>query len=120
MGGSPSCQVAAVDMEGPEAMMVKEKVQNNCVMIFSKTYCPYCKMAKKAFKDLGVPYDVYELDKQGDGLKVQDVLDSMTGCRTVPRVFVGGKCIGGGSETRQLYNEGKLLDLVKQCQESWY
>ncbi|KAK8407454.1 hypothetical protein O3P69_002176 [Scylla paramamosain] len=66
-------------------------------------------MAKKAFKDLGVPYDVYELDKQGDGLKVQDVLDSMTGCRTVPRVFVGGKCIGGGSETRQLYNEERRI-----------
>ena len=47
MGGSPSCQIAAVDMKGPEAMMVKEKIENSCVMIFSKTYCPYCKMAKK-------------------------------------------------------------------------
>lgn len=47
MGGSPSCQVAAVDMSGPEAKMVKEKIKTNCVMIFSKTYCPYCKMAKK-------------------------------------------------------------------------
>ena len=37
----------------------------------------------QAFKDLDVPYDVYELDKQADGLKVQDVLDGMTGCRTV-------------------------------------
>ncbi|MPC96022.1 Glutaredoxin-2, mitochondrial [Portunus trituberculatus] len=97
MGGSPSCQIAAVDMEGPEAMMVKEKVKNNCVMIFSKTYCPYCKMAKKAFKDLGVPYNVYELDKQADGLKVQDVLDGMTGARTKHRfctkydTFPGGK-----------------------------
>lgn len=47
MGGSPSCQVAAVDMRGPEATMVKEKINDNCVMIFSKTFCPYCKMAKK-------------------------------------------------------------------------
>lgn len=116
MGGSPSCQVAAVDMRGPEAVMVKEKIHDNCVMIFSKTYCPYCKMAKKAFKDLGVPYEVYEIDKEKSGMAVQDVLDNMTGTRTVPRVFVGGTCIGGGTETKQLYKEGKLLDMVKLCQ----
>lgn len=34
----------------------------------------------------------------------------------VPRVFVGGKCIGGGTETKQLHKEGKLLDMVKRCQ----
>lgn len=37
----------------------------------------------QAFKDLGVPYEVYELDKQQDGLAVQDVLDNITGARTV-------------------------------------
>ena len=37
----------------------------------------------QAFKDLGVPYDVYELDKNKDGTEVQDVLDNMTGSRTV-------------------------------------
>lgn len=103
-------------MKGPVANMVKEKVNDNCVMIFSKTFCPYCKLAKKVFSDLGVPYSVYELDKQPDGLEVQDVLDQMTGVRTVPRVFVDGRCIGGGKETRQLYKEGKLLDMVKKCQ----
>lgn len=35
------------------------------------------------FSDLDVPYSVYELDKQPDGLEVQDVLDQMTGARTV-------------------------------------
>merc|ERR1711962_614942 len=53
MGGSPSCQVPAVDMKGPIADEVKEQINSNCVMIFSKTYCPYCKMAKKAFDDIG-------------------------------------------------------------------
>jgi len=28
--------------------------------------------------------------------QVQDILLSLTGARTVPRVFVDGKCIGGG------------------------
>ena len=47
MGGSPSCQMAAVNMKGPVADVVKSQINENCVMIFSKTYCPYCKMAKK-------------------------------------------------------------------------
>ncbi|XP_068244062.1 glutaredoxin-2, mitochondrial-like [Palaemon carinicauda] len=115
MGGSPSCQIAAVDMKGPVAQNVRNKIKENCVMIFSKTYCPYCKMAKKVFDDLGTPYEVYELDKEKDGAAAQDVLDIMTGSRTVPRVFVAGNCIGGGTETRQLYKEGKLIELVEQC-----
>ncbi|KAK7085920.1 Glutaredoxin-2, mitochondrial, partial [Halocaridina rubra] len=82
MGGSPSCQVAAVDMNGPVAEMVRERIKENCVVIFSKTYCPYCKMAKKAFNDLGISYQVYEIDKEKDGATVQDVLDTMTGQRT--------------------------------------
>merc|ERR1739842_88857 len=118
MGGAPSCQIAAVDMKGPVADAVKEKISSNCVMIFSKTYCPYCKMAKKAFDDIGAKYEVVELDKVANGTAMQDVLDTMTGARTVPRVFVSGKCIGGGSEARQMQKDGSLLELVKQCQET--
>ncbi|KAG7155706.1 Glutaredoxin-2-like [Homarus americanus] len=92
MGGSPSCQIPAVNMKGPVAEM--------------------------AFNDLGIPYEVYELDKQSEGSAVQDVLDHMTGQRTVPRVFVGGVCIGGGTEAKQLHKDGKLLDMVKQCQSA--
>ncbi|XP_076036988.1 uncharacterized protein LOC143022581 isoform X1 [Oratosquilla oratoria] len=116
MGGSPSCQVAAVDMKGPVADLVRQKIKENCVMIFSKSYCPYCKIAKKTFNDMGVSYEVIELDKDPNGTSMQDVLDIMTGARTVPRVFVGGKCIGGGSETRDLYKNGQLTTLVENCQ----
>lgn len=41
----------------------------------------------QAFNDLGVPYEVHELDKMPDGMSVQDVLDNMTGARTVSTTF---------------------------------
>lgn len=41
----------------------------------------------QAFNDLGVPYAVHELDKMPDGMSVQDVLDNMTGARTVSTTF---------------------------------
>lgn len=36
-----------VDMSGPVATLVKELIASDVVVIFSKTYCPYCTMAKE-------------------------------------------------------------------------
>ncbi|XP_033820941.1 glutaredoxin 2 isoform X1 [Periophthalmus magnuspinnatus] len=94
---------------------VQEVVSQNCVVIFSKTTCPYCKMAKNVFNEIGANYKVIELDEHNDGRRLQDALAQMTGARTVPRVFINGNCIGGGSDTKQLHQQGKLLPLIEQC-----
>ncbi|XP_076880703.1 glutaredoxin 2 [Brachyhypopomus gauderio] len=94
---------------------VQDVVAHNCVVIFSKTTCPYCKMAKNVFNEIGATYKVVELDEHNDGTRLQDTLAQMTGARTVPRVFVNGRCIGGGSDARQLHQQGKLLPLIEKC-----
>ncbi|XP_038164310.1 glutaredoxin 2 isoform X1 [Cyprinodon tularosa] len=95
--------------------LVQEMVSQNCVVIFSKSTCPYCKMAKNVFNEIGANYKVIELDQHNDGRKLQEALAQMTGARTVPRVFINGSCIGGGSDTKQLYKQGRLLPLIEQC-----
>lgn len=35
------------NMASPKAIMVKDLINSDTVVIFSKTYCPYCKMAKE-------------------------------------------------------------------------
>ena len=50
-----------------------------------------------------------------DGAAIQDYLLSLTGARSVPRVFIGGKCIGGGSETRALNESGQLKKLLEKA-----
>lgn len=45
---------------------------------------------------------------------IQDYLLKITGARSVPRVFIGGNCIGGGSETRALQDQGKLVPMLKE------
>ncbi|XP_078025138.1 glutaredoxin 2 isoform X1 [Epinephelus lanceolatus] len=97
------------------AQYVQEVVSQNCVVIFSKTTCPYCKMAKNVFNEIGATYKVIELDEHNDGRRLQEALAQMTGARTVPRVFINGNCIGGGSDTKQLHQQGKLLPLIEQC-----
>lgn len=57
-------------------------------------------------------FQVLELDSEGDGSAIQDYLGQKTGATSVPRVFVNGKFIGGGTETKELHQQGKLLALV--------
>ncbi|XP_050162713.1 glutaredoxin 2 isoform X1 [Myiozetetes cayanensis] len=98
------------------ASQIQNIVSDNCVVIFSKTTCPYCKMAKKLFEGLNVNYTAVELDTNTNGSLFQDILEQMTGGRTVPRVFINGTCVGGATDTQRLHDEGKLLPLVQQCQ----
>ncbi|XP_045392307.1 glutaredoxin 2 isoform X1 [Lemur catta] len=94
---------------------IQETISDHCVVIFSKTSCSYCKMAKKLFHDMNVNYKVVELDLLEYGSQFQDALYQMTGDRTVPRIFVNGTFIGGAADTHRLHKEGKLLPLVHQC-----
>uniref|UniRef100_A0A672KDT4 Glutaredoxin-2, mitochondrial n=1 Tax=Sinocyclocheilus grahami TaxID=75366 RepID=A0A672KDT4_SINGR len=97
-----------------------EVVSSNCVVIFSKTTCPYCKMAKNVFKEIGAAYKVVELDQHNDGGRLQETLAQMTGARTVPRVFINGQCIGGGTDTKQLHqNGGKRWGMVSYGKRPW-
>lgn len=91
---------------------VNELIKKHSIVIFSKTYCPYCKMAKEVFESLKKPYTVIELDNREDGQDIQDALYEITGVKTVPRVFLNGECLGGGTDVKKLYDSG---DLIKLC-----
>ena len=46
--------------------LVDDAVSSHPVVVFSKTYCPYCTMAKKALADAGLKeYKLFELDERG-------------------------------------------------------
>lgn len=111
MGNSGS----QVDMSSPEASYIQQEVSSQCVVIFSKTYCSYCRASKQLFKNLGVDVKTIELDNRQDCDRLQDVLGAMTGARSVPRVFVNGKCIGGNSELQSIAQSGQLQELLSQC-----
>ncbi|XP_037049112.1 glutaredoxin-C4-like [Bradysia coprophila] len=100
------------DMSGPAAQFVKEAIAKNKVIIFSKSYCPYCTIAKETFQKLSFPAVTIELENRDDCNQIQAVLGEMTGATSVPRVFVDGKFIGGGTEVKKLYETGQLQKLL--------
>jgi glutaredoxin 3 len=68
------------------------------VVLFSKSYCPYCLRAKKALLSIGIEPVAVELDQRSDGGEIQVALMQMTGQRTVPSAWLDGKHIGGGDD----------------------
>ncbi|KAK9504817.1 hypothetical protein O3M35_009000 [Rhynocoris fuscipes] len=102
-----------VDMSSATAQFVKDAINQDNVVIFSKTYCPYCKMAKDVFNKLKKSYTTIELDSRDDGDQIQSVLGEITGAKTVPRVFVNGECVGGGTDVKSLYENGQLEKMLE-------
>ncbi|CAG0882549.1 unnamed protein product [Cyprideis torosa] len=112
MGNSSSSPV--VDMNGALAKDVQTTIKTNSVVVYSTTYCPYCAMAKKALQDLGVKFKLIELNKHPQGEEIRDILRVLTGARSVPRVFVNGNFIGGGTETKTLAESGELTKMLSE------
>jgi glutaredoxin 3 len=75
------------------------------VMIYSKTYCPYCDRAKALFKSKGVTYEEVMLDDKDDEFSA---LKKKTGLMTVPQIFINDTLVGGYSDLAMLEREGKL------------
>ncbi|EDO31649.1 predicted protein [Nematostella vectensis] len=93
---------------------VRSVTRSNNIVVFSKTACSFSIMAKKLLRDVGVSeMVVYELEQREDGHFIQDALKELTGRGTVPNVFVKGQSIGGGMETAELYQSGKLKQLLQ-------
>merc|ERR1739845_306221 len=67
-------------------------------VIFSKSYCPYCKRAKQLFTNENIPFHAVELDLHSNGADIQKALMDKTGQRTVPNIFIKGEHLGGSDD----------------------
>ncbi|XP_066327939.1 glutaredoxin-C4, chloroplastic-like [Miscanthus floridulus] len=93
----------------------KEIVASSPVVVFSKTYCPFCTRVKQLLAQLGANYKAIELDVESDGAELQSALAEWTGQKTVPNVFVKGERIGGCDATMAMHDGGKLVPLLTEA-----
>jgi len=92
---------------------VDSQIQNNKIVFFSKKTCPFCVMAKKSLDLVKAEYLEILIEKRSDMADIQDYLLKITGGRTVPRVFINQKFVGGGSELKAFYESGELSKMVQ-------
>ncbi|KAL1273405.1 hypothetical protein QQF64_029267 [Cirrhinus molitorella] len=100
-------------------LKIKELIDSNQVMVFSKSSCPYCIKVKELFKELNVKCNAIELDLMEDGTNYQALLHEMTGQKTVPNVFINKKHIGGCDNTMKAHKDGVLQKLLGEESEAY-
>lgn len=99
------------------AQLIQDYNTSNQVMIYSKSYCPFCQATKALFKKRfpSAQVKVVELDQEGkDGVVLQQTLMAQTGQRTVPNVFVHNQHVGGNDDVQQAYLQGALQKMLSQ------
>jgi glutaredoxin 3 len=96
------------DTEQEVRAEIDEQIKKYKVFMISKAACPFCKTAKSILQDgqYLIPEDhmlIRDISNDPNQHLIQDYMSILTGGRTVPRVFIGGECIGGGNETASLH-----------------
>lgn len=94
--------------------LIRQSIAENPVMIFSKSYCPYCLRVKDLFDDMHVKYKALEIDEHNLGDEIQQSLKSLSGQSTVPNVYIKGNHVGGSDDTHAAQSSGKLQELLNQ------
>ncbi|EGG02949.1 uncharacterized protein MELLADRAFT_49690 [Melampsora larici-populina 98AG31] len=97
---------------------VDEAIKTHPIVVYSKSYCPYCRRAKNLLASIPnkvADPKVFELDLMGqEGTETQAYLLKLTGQGTVPNIFIGHKHIGGADDLASLHAMGGLEPLLKE------
>lgn len=92
--------------------------KNHPVVLFSLSWCGFCKSARQLLQQLGVPYHLIELDSGQFPTpvlrEIRQQLRLKTGSSTLPQLFIGGQSIGGYTETHRAWKQGQLEQLLQQ------
>lgn len=79
------------------------------IEIYSKGYCPYCKMAKMTLSSLGFAFKEYDISHSGE---LENEMRLRSKRRTVPQIFIDGVHIGGNDDLQAAKRSGKLKALL--------
>jgi glutaredoxin 3 len=112
VGGVDQAQVAAD---------IQEAIQSNKMIIYTYSLSPFSTEAVRLLKESGYAFEEIELGPEWFLLGAEKSVARVelsklaeNGATSLPKVFIGGKCIGGCSELASLVESGEFEKLVKQ------
>ena len=90
------------------------------VVMFALEWCEFCWSVRRMFAAYGIPYKTVDLDsveyqKDDWGGRIRTALTARTEVKTIPQVFVGGRFVGGCTETFDAWRDGSLQNLLEQA-----
>lgn len=90
------------------------------ICVFSKTTCSYCDKAKDLLNTYNIEVQIIEINKSDQAQFICNELKLVTHQSTVPNIFLFGKHIGGYNELKELHNNNKLKQIIKEKTEIIY
>ncbi|GJJ13127.1 hypothetical protein Clacol_007377 [Clathrus columnatus] len=93
---------------------IRDLIKNNKVVIFSKSWCPFCKKAKATLKELTPEENlkILELDVESNGDAIQAYLLEKSGQGTVPNIYIAQQHIGGNDDLQAKHKKGQIVSLI--------
>ena len=79
------------------------------VLMYSKSWCPYCERAKALLRHKGVSFEEVDIETQPER---REEMIQLSGRRTVPQIFIGERHIGGSDDLFGLEASGRLDRLL--------
>lgn len=84
--------------------------QPNKITVYSKGYCPFCKMAKATLNKLGLRFE--ELDITNNA-QLEHEMKQRSKRRTVPQIFINEQHIGGNDDLQTAFRSGELARILE-------
>ncbi|KAG5722182.1 Glutaredoxin-C6 [Termitomyces sp. T112] len=96
---------------------VKKLNKKYPVVVFSKSYCPYSRRAKKLLETYHIQPapKVVEVDLRVDDDIIKAILGRTTQHHTFPNILIRGKSIGGSDDLQALHAERTLTRVLEQA-----
>merc|ERR1712080_251907 len=79
--------------------------------------CFCCRESRKVLDSYHIKKDcikILEINNRDDMAQIQDYMQTSTGSKSVPRVFIGGDFIGGNVDIKTMHGNGKLMLLLRR------
>ena len=90
------------------------------VVLFALEWCEFCWSARKFLSALEIDFravdlDSVELQANDLGEKIRQVMNTHTGARTIPQIFISGNRIGGATDTFDAYKSGAFQEELRKA-----
>ncbi|MGE3920693.1 MAG: glutaredoxin 3 [Gammaproteobacteria bacterium] len=79
------------------------------IIIYTKSYCPYCDRAKALLQSKGLSFKEISIEHDE---KLREEMIAKSGRKTVPQIFINDQSVGGFDDLYALQKSGELDQLL--------
>ncbi|MBW4482529.1 MAG: Grx4 family monothiol glutaredoxin [Tildeniella torsiva UHER 1998/13D] len=102
-------------MDSATKERLDQLVQNNTIMVFMKgnklmPQCGFSNNVVQILNVLGVPFETVDVLADAD---IRQGIKEYSNWPTIPQVYVNGEFVGGSDILIELYQNGKLQEMVE-------